>query len=258
MLVKPKQNLYYLNSIAKMTEKITKTLYGNIDIDFLPNSHQYRKGKERLISVTAVTGQLDKSGPLMYWAANLCKEHLLDMYNNRVVIDADVIEKAIWQYREKRDQAADTGTIVHEWAEKHIAGENPPIPENDDAINGIIAYLKWVKEHDVKFYESERMVYSKKHNYVGLMDAAAVIDGKKYAVDFKTSKGIYPEYYMQIAAYRAALTEETGEEFDGSIIVNFSKETGDFSLYETEDHDKDFEAFVGLLYVKNWLKSFKK
>lgn len=242
------------------TEKEIKSLYGGgVEIVFYPNSHQYRLDGKRLTSVTAITGTIDKSTPLMLWAAKLSKEYLLDMYNERIVINEEIIDKAVYQFREKKDKAASIGSAVHDFAEATIAGETIPMPEDEGVINGITAFLKWKEENKINFTNSERLVFSKKHNYVGTLDAVGEIDGKKYLIDFKTSKGMYPEYYLQAAAYKKALEEETGEELEGVIVANFSKENGEFKIYKRtkEESNNDFETFISLLSVKNWIKNNK-
>jgi len=104
------------------------------------------------------------------------------------------------------------------------------------------------------------MVYSKKHDYVGLLDLIAIIDKKKYLVDYKTSKGIYSDAYFQVAAYRNAYEEETGEKLDGTLILHFNKENGEFAIHERpeEDYQKDLSAFLGALAVKKRKKELKE
>jgi hypothetical protein len=83
-------------------------------------------------------------------------------------------------------------------------------------------------------------VYSDEYNYVGICDAIAVIDGKKYLVDFKTSNRIRKlEYGMQTSAYVFAYEEETGERIDGVIVARFSKDDMDvpFEVFEFKSDD---------------------
>ena len=71
-------------------------------------------------------------------------------------------------------------------------------------------FIDWTSQHDIEWIASERFVYSNKYNYVGICDAIAVIDGKRYLVDFKTSNRIRKlEYGMQTSAYVNAYVEET-------------------------------------------------
>jgi hypothetical protein len=68
-------------------------------------------------------------------------------------------------------------------------------------LNGVNAFLKWKEEHHVKPLKSEKFIYSQKHDYVGITDIIAEIDGSLCIVDIKTSNGIYEEMNLQVAAY---------------------------------------------------------
>jgi hypothetical protein len=71
----------------------------------------------------------------------------------------------------------------------------PSDPRVATAVNG---FLTWKSQHTIEFIVSERFVYSKKHNYVGILDIIAIVDGKKYLIDIKTSNQIrLLEYGMQ-------------------------------------------------------------
>jgi hypothetical protein len=105
-----------------------------------------------------------------------------------------------------RDQAADIGTLAHYMIECHLKGEEPDISEYgqadiDKAENCYLNYLEWEKEHVDEVWHSELQLVSEVHKYGGTMDLVGVIDGKPSLLDFKSSKGIYPEFKIQIAAY---------------------------------------------------------
>src|SRR3990172_6993113 len=176
----------------KMANVKTASLYGGkVHIDFYPDSHRYKKQGESnyLISVTTACGMLDKSRVLIKWATGLAKDFLLGQLKdiakttNEEIIQG-LIERACGLHEERKQKAADIGTQVHEWAEKHIAGEKPPLPKDKNVLNGVMAFLKWLEENKIKFIASEKLVYSKKYDYVGLMDAAAIIKSKRYVIDF--------------------------------------------------------------------------
>ena len=258
--------------------EVTKTeiLYkGKIQIDFYgptedsPKRHIYklRGNKERLLSVTSATGIIDKSGPLMNWAIRVTKEYLIECLEKRIKISIEDIEAASKQHRIKKEKAASIGSIVHQFAEDYINKKKPEIPEKikgmkkDDmekVRNGIIAFLKWVTDHKIKFVASEKLVYSKKHNFVGLMDVVYKEKGKLVAGDFKTSKsGHYHEHKFQLSAYRGADEEESGVKYNRSAILHFDKETGDFEVIECVDHAKDYKTFLSCLAIKKRLKELK-
>lgn len=251
----------------------TSDLYkGKIIIDFFENTHAYLKrgDKKRLISVTACTGMIDKSRPLMIWQERLTRDHLISLLKNGLKILEEHIVEATSLHRTKKEEAASLGSQVHSWAESYInhqlklSKEKPEIPANADprVINGIMAFLKWVDEEKPKFLWTEKLVYSKKHDYVGLMDLAFTLkrEGHKiiHAGDIKTSSGIYNEYRYQVSAYQEADAEESGRVYGTKWLMRFDKETGEFEAHEYAEHDKDFQTFLACLTIKKREKELSK
>jgi len=97
------------------------------------------------------------------------------------------------------------------------------MPEEKQVLMGVSAFLDWEREHEVTFLSSERVVYSKKHDYIGKMDIEAKIDGKLCLVDLKTSNGLYNTVGLQTAAYLMADAEESGRKYKGRWAVRISK-----------------------------------
>ncbi len=249
-----------------MAEKINKSLYnGKVSIDFYPNSHRYKKVGEKtyLISVTSVTGLVDKSRPLIKWALGLASDFLKNLLSKGVIIALANIEEAIDQHNIKREEAASIGDQVHDWVSEHIkavlAGNSKPkLPDGKEVLNGVTAFLKWEEANKVKYNDEDKMVYSRKHDFVGKLDCNATVNGLLSMVDFKTGKGIYAEQYFQVAGYRNAYEEEYGCKFEQSLILHFGKDTGEFEVYICGDHEGDLRAFLGLLAAKKVLKVREK
>lgn len=246
---------------------ITKLYKGEIELDFDEARHRFTVDGKYIISVTGVTSVIDKSRPLIYWAVGLFKDYL--MQNLKDLIEDNkgdkisaLIEEAAKQHSIKKQAAADIGTQVHAWVEAFIKAKSkkdwPEIPKDPQVFNGVSAFLKWVEEYEVEFKSSERHIYSKKYKYAGIMDAEAVIKRKLCVIDFKTSKAIYPEMRFQVAAYQAAVEEETEKEYSGNKwLARFDKETGDFETHEFAEQDKDFKAFVAALELRRRLKDLE-
>jgi len=240
--------------------KIIDLYNGEIQIKFIEESHQYWLQKsstvpkaKRLSGVTSYTGLIDKSRVLLKWAENLSRDFLKQRLGER--LDETIIEEAVTQHQKKKEDAADTGKLVHNWIETYIKnkianGELPIYPQDEKAMNGIIAFLKWEADNKVQWLDSEKIVYSKKYQYVGTADAIAIINGIKYLVDFKTGKGIYRDAKYQIAGYILAYGEETNDWLDG-VILHFDKEVGDFESIYIDDSEmtkcKDIFKYLVLL-----------
>lgn len=238
--------------------------------DVNPKIHHYTINGEKITSVTAALGMIGKP-QLLYWAVNLACDHIKGALDRGEQITYPMIEAARGMHQTESAEAAEIGTLVHAWAQSFINGENPQLPDQDTdplVMNGVSAFIDWVDKHKVKFKSTERIVYSKKYNYVGTMDAEAVIDGKLSVLEFKTSKRpycpqckkseqascrhnvVYPEWRYQAAAYQRAAQEE-GSKYNGHrYIIRFDKEDGHFEATRAQDIMQDYYAFLAALTLK--------
>lgn len=223
-------------------------------IVFYPKSHQYKlalgekKSEWKTIdSVSRICGVVDKSEALLIWASRLCSEYLLSLpVKSRT---DDEVKIAVNKHREKKEEAATTWTMAHEWCENYIKTWDISFPDDPEVVSCVSAFMDWVNLTDIKWVASERFIYSNLYNYVGICDAIAEIDGKTVLIDFKTSNRIRKlEYGMQTSAYAKAYEEETWVHIDRILVIRFPKEpTGDESVaefYEVEDVDHMFDLFL--------------
>jgi hypothetical protein len=239
---------------------ITKLYNGKVVIDFDSEKHIFwDKNSKRITGVTSVTSVIDKSRPLIFWAIGLMRDNLLQLKEKGLSISADQILEASKLHQVRKEEAADIGTKIHDWVEQWIKGKKPGAPEDPQVMNGINAFLKWVKETKIKLKCSETIVYSKKHDFVGIMDAEGEMDGADVIVDFKSSNAIYPEMLLQLSGYWLAREEEVGKKYTKGYIARFGKDTGDFDVIEIlrKEHDKNIRAFLGALEIKKRLDQLK-
>ena len=238
---------------------------GEIKIKFYPGKHgfQLEGHRDYLLGVTSCTGVVDKSVPLLIWAGRLTRDFILDQIKKGNPVTELMLEEAIRQHQVKKEQAADIGHMVHAWAEDYIAGKNPVVPEDINVRNGVLGFLKLVKEHKPRFLFSEKVVYSREHNFVGIADGAMTLESEdhkvRHLIDWKTSKSVYMEMYMQVAAYEAALKEEFGyEEWGDKFIFRLDKESGEFESHRIPqaDHDRYFAGFLSCLKLRKMVKQW--
>lgn len=228
----------------------------------------------------------------MPWAVRMYTEKFRELMgeNHEAVYNKDDIEAMLGAgekaFEEKRDKAASIGDYVHQFAEEYMKDLNakkaydrmldalgqPSEDEKPKIDAGVVGLQKWLEENKIQILSAENILYSVEHEYVGKYDAITIKDGKKYLTDYKTSNGIYNEYYYQTAAYLHAWEEEYGEQLDGVMIIgivkedkedkegNIVKQAGQIihEIRSREDVLKDFEAFKGLLMVKNREKELQK
>ncbi len=228
--------------------KTYKLYDGSVELLFNEEKHLYSIEDNKVDGVTGILGVISKPA-LMYWAVNMAIEHLKQALHAGVGYDElqikQMLDEAKIAHRKKSTEAADIGKMTHEWIEKWIAKENPATPINPQIKNATDMFLGWVKDHKVKFLESEKVVYSKKYGYAGIMDFLCEYEGKKMVGDIKTSTGIYDEYWYQVSAYYQAYHEEFPKvNIDGAIIVRIGKDASiDFEENEEGDLEKDLIAF---------------
>lgn len=159
-------------------------------------------------SVTAAIRLIDKSGPLVGWAkletASSAVRNLDTLVLMRKEAGPDAAInwlKTIPDYQ--RDRAADRGTSVHQIAEQIIRG-TPPTDIPEELAGYVNSYLDFIRTWTPKWIAVEQMVCSLKHGYAGTFDAFAEIAGERWLLDIKTSKGVYFETALQLAAYAGA------------------------------------------------------
>lgn len=196
----------------------------------------YKNGAgESLPGVTTVIGQNLgwNKGSLMGWAYNQGKAGV-------PLYDA-------------RDKAADIGTLIHLMIADDLHGkifDTSSYPKDviDKAENGFLAWLDWKQLVDYQLIESELSLVDNALGVGGTMDKVSV-QGKLSLTDFKSSKGVYVDQWIQLSAY-AHLWELHYPDMPllgGYYILQLGKEDGSFSYHHKIKLDKHFEAFKHLL-----------
>lgn len=144
------------------------------------------------------------------------------------------------------DKANDIGSQIHaliEWNLRKTLGQvvGPEPPITDDGALAFTAYQKWADKVDLKPELIEQTVWSHAYKYAGTADFVATMDdgtgtGERVRVlgDWKSSKALYPESSLQVAAYATAL-QEMGHANDGlgALVVRLPK-----TVKETEPETK--------------------
>ena len=224
-----------------------KLYKGTVDLEYIDSKHLYLVAGKKADGVTSVLQVLNKPA-LIYWAVNQSIEYLEANLKPGIALDElqikALLSEAKMAHRKKKDAAADLGTMVHDWIEKYIKGENPTAFVNPIMKNSCDKFLKWEADHKVKFISSERIIYSKKLNYAGTFDFLAEINGKLWIGDIKTSKGIWDEFWFQTAAYRQAYSEENRYiRISGEMIVRIGKDADEMEIKcSTDSHVTPYQV----------------
>lgn len=218
---------------------------GKHTIEFNEASHRYKLDGKPCVGVTTfLKGGLPTSQGLISWQKGQALEHLWNATVNREVAledKAELFKAAKLADRAKAQEAADVGTVLHALAEHRGRGEVLEAAALLDQVRGVEKwpqiescfnkYLEWEKQNRGEFMASEQLVASPMYLFCGKYDLLSRRDGRLVLSDHKTSKAIFLEHKIQLAAYRLALRQWSDIRVDAIEILRFGK-TGD--EFETE------------------------
>ncbi|HEY7822008.1 MAG TPA: hypothetical protein VIG24_04205 [Acidimicrobiia bacterium] len=169
----------------------------------------YRTPDGELVpSVTNVIGILDKPA-LPRWSAKMVAERAALMKQSLAHMDdADIVDtlKAVpWQ---RSTRAADRGTDIHAYLEARLNGVTPE-QLSPDALPYKGAADDWFdRAGPDEVIGTEVTLFTPA--YAGTTDLIMRRDGKMVIADFKTSKAIYDEAALQLAALYGCYTDAGG------------------------------------------------
>jgi hypothetical protein len=183
-----------------------------------PKKGYYTSSGKRVSGVTTILGNLGwKTGGLVRWAN---QQGLLGIDTNQV-----------------KEEAADIGTIAHQMIDDHLHSRefDPTIFDPELLPTATVAYgefLRWEEFSQIEVIESEMQLVDDDLGFGGTPDAVAKVNGKVYLFDWKSSRGVYADYKVQVAAY-FHLMKKLRPQYDlepGAHLVRVGK-TGDFAHY---------------------------
>lgn len=237
---------------------------GEVELRFEPAEHAYfvqEDGERRRApSVTQILGVISKRA-LVQWAANCAADSVREAWKPGESYDeiqiGEILQKARFAHREVSGRAKDIGSLVHKWIEDYLSSHPvsegiPILPVNPETRRACLAAVEWMQRVNFSPVLTESRIYSRQWGYAGTQDSAGALArvGEELAVvDWKSSKAVYAEYRLQLAAYAKAHAEMTGEEIRERWVVRLDKETGEVEpvRLEPETLEKDFLAFLGAL-----------
>lgn len=207
---------------------------------------------------TSIISRFKDSGALLHWAFGQGKAaqrgEIISLYD-------------------KRDEAAEAGTLAHAMVEAHIVlkmgreGEQPELVlygvDEKIAIQAraaFKAYLSWESMTKLVIVEQEMQLVSEQYQFGGTPDAIGQINGELCLVDWKTSNGVYQDYLIQLAAYKHLWEEKYPDRplTGGYHLCRFAKEHGDFAHHFYPNLDEAWEAFVLMRRLYDLDKQLKK
>lgn len=227
-----------------------------------PNGRLYGWGDETFNSVTTILSALGKPW-LGAWAAKMVAEYAVDYRSEWESLPkagaVRLLKGAPW---EKRDAAGDLGTAVHDAIEAAVLGQTRPEYAPDVAPR-IAHFDRFLDDYKPTFLASEAAVFNRRYRYAGTLDAIAQIGDETLLLDVKTSRDVYPEYALQLAAYRHAeflgLPDGTEAEIpatDGAAVLHISPD--DYRLIRVRADEEVFRYFLYIAQAFRWQREASK
>ncbi|WP_427017822.1 hypothetical protein ACQCSX_04205 [Pseudarthrobacter sp. P1] len=192
-------------------------------LTFTHSGHRYRLDGLPVTGVTTLIGEGVPKGALIPWAAEMAGQWALDHVEQLQVMPADeALREMKFAWRKHRDDAGTTGTAVHKLAEQ--LSRTGVVEADDDLAGYVEGFAQFLEDWQITAVLLERPCGNRTHHYAGtfdmyatsplLMTAEEIAAGWVVQIDLKTSKGVYGETALQLAAYSKAefYLDEDGQE----------------------------------------------
>ena len=129
----------------------------------------------------------------------------------------------------------------------------------EQALQGYENYVRWEATTNMQIVSAETPLVSEKYLFGGTPDAVMVNDQLAIG-DWKTSNAIYPDYLIQLAAYRHLWEINYPDRpiTGGFHLCRFSKEHADFAHHFWQELDDAWEQFLLFRRAYDLDKKLKK
>lgn len=126
-----------------------------------------------------------------------------------------------------KDETAAIGSLAHHLIESELKYVDPDLADYTGAQlqraeHALKAFHDWRDQHELTPFLVEGQLVSEAHGFGGTIDCWAELDGERQLLDFKTSRGIWLEHRIQVAAYWKLL-QENGHEVKGVRILRIPR-----------------------------------
>jgi hypothetical protein len=161
----------------------------------------------------------------------------------------------------QRDVAARLGSSVHRLFEMAMRGGQ--IAPTDEEAPFVDAAAQFIADYTPKIESLEKSVINVERQYGGTYDLLLKLDGERWLVDLKTSKGVYGETALQLAAYQhAEFIGLPGDprprrmpKIDRFAVLHLRPEAypgNGYRLIEYRVGPDEWRAFLAALALRRW------
>lgn len=221
------------------------------------SGHSYELDNKTILGATRIIDLGVPKPGLVGWAANVTIDEAKDRWDELVQLPPSqrykILERARWDHR---DEAAERGKAAHKLIQQYARGDEV---EPTEELEGYFrAYEQFTADWQPREVLIEAPVFSLEYRYAGTLDVVAdLADGKRWLLDWKTGKAIYPAVALQLAAYRYAdvYLDAAGEikpmvsvDVCGSVWI----QDGLYELRPVQAGPDEFVAFGAAQQVAEW------
>jgi hypothetical protein len=237
----------------------------------------YDIGERQLPSVTSILSVISKPA-LIAWSAKVEREMVIAEASSLHERLKEPLSAATFSlklqnalsdekaHKKLLRKAGEVGSQVHSLIEWGLRGQLlekvGPSPEiGPQAQLAYAAFQRWKQTVKLKPIWVERTVWSEYYGYAGTADLLAEVNGEETLLDWKSGKAIYPEAYLQNAAYRQCVMEmEIGRPMRGMIIrLPKTSEDPEFEVQEVpQDSSELLKIFINAMALWKWQQQTAK
>jgi hypothetical protein len=165
------------------------------------------------------------------------------------------------EFGKKLEEEATLGTLVHAWIEAEMRGTPVPDipPEHKERLeNAMLGFYEWRDAFQLEVTGSEVALVSEQHRYGGTIDFPVRLKGRRAILDLKSSKSVYPDHRVQLAAYGVLWNENfPTDKLMGYHLLQVNKETGGFSHHYFPTLQIEWQIFLHLRALYELAKVMK-
>jgi len=163
------------------------------------------------------------------------------------------------------DDKAKIGKLAHALILAELEGKLPDTADYSSnqikqAENCLASYWEWRTEKTIEPIMIEKPFISETHQFGGTSDFYGKIDNIPTIVDYKTGKGIWPEFIIQVAAYKH-LFEENKFQIDAVRLLSIPRaddESFSEKIINGTQLAAGWEIFKHLLVIYNLKGAIKR
>ena len=260
-----------INLLKQMNNNLEETKEGN------DRFYLHRPTGSKLQSVTTYLNALAHPG-LDKWKENqLNKAWLLTLkeskwkkFESNTINLNNILQEVISTYEHNTGYGARLGKAIHKYIEYEINYliDGTLIDVSEDITNEFNIeeiekesnqFMDWMESNNYTPVISECTVanlYARPHKYAGTIDIFATDDKDNlYIMDVKTGKGVYAQYFYQLAAYRESVWQiicnDTDIKKENIKNVILQVRDGKTISYLDPKPDKSYEMFIKIVSLKH-------